>query len=122
MATQQKIKITKILSLAVSVAGIVVITGWIFDIGVLKSTSPGWVSMKLSTAFTFLLSGISRYFIARAREGKPDLAQLALSTASLIIVLIMGTLFFSSLLGVHTGVEELFIKEKGSPAQSVIPG
>jgi hypothetical protein len=114
--------IAKLLSLAVGIAGLMVITGWVLDIGVLKSILPGWISMKLSTAFSFLLSGISLYFIALALEGEFEKAQVVLCITSLLLVLIMGTLFLSSLLEVYTGVEDLFIKDKGNLVKSVAPG
>jgi len=122
MIPEKKRKIAKILSLAVVIGGIMVITGWIFDIGVLKSISPAWVTMKLSTAIAFLLSGITLYFIVKAFEGEFDKAQVALSITSLIIILLMGTLFFSALLKIHTGVDDLFIKESAAAVKSVAPG
>ena len=66
------------LSLVVIIASIMVIIGWIFDISILKSISPTWVSMKFDTAITFLLSGITLYFIIRAIEGEFDKAPVAL--------------------------------------------
>jgi hypothetical protein len=119
---ENKIKVTKILSLAVSLAGLVVMLGWIFDIPVLKSIRPNWISMKFDTAFCFLLSGISLYLIVRYQEGERDLAQIGLCITSLIIVLLMGVLFFSALLGVHTGAENLFLKEIKVAEKTVIPG
>ncbi|RPI37033.1 MAG: hypothetical protein EHM54_04215, partial [Nitrospiraceae bacterium] len=104
MIPEKKRKTAKALSLIVIIAGIMVITGWIFDISALKSISPSWVTMKLTTAIAFLLSGITLYFIVKAFEGEFDKAQVALSITSLIIVLLMGTLFFSALLKIHTGV------------------
>jgi hypothetical protein len=74
------------------------------------------------TAFTFVLSGITLYFIVRAFEGEFDKAQVVLSITSLIIILLMGLLFLSSLLRVHTGVEELFIKDATDAAKTVTPG
>ena len=111
MTPKKKRKIAKVLSLVVIIASIMVIIGWIFDISILKSISPAWVSMKFDTAIAFVLSGITLYFIIRAIEGEFDKAQVALSITTLIIVLLMGILFFSSLLGIHTGAEDLFIKE-----------
>jgi hypothetical protein len=122
MTTEKNRKLGKILSLVVIAAGCAVTAGWIFDIGLLKSISPVWISMKLSTAFTFLLSGISLYFIIRSQEGDIEKAFIALSITSLLIMLIMGTLFFSALLRVRTGVEDLFIKDAGNAALSVSPG
>ena len=79
MTAEKKRKIAKGLSLVVIIAGIMVITGWILDIGILKSISPAWVSMKFDTAIAFVLSGITLYFIVRAVEGEFDKAHVALS-------------------------------------------
>ena len=122
MGPEKKRKIAKVLSLIVIVTGIIVIIGWIFDIDILKSISPEWVSMKLATAVTFVLSGITLYFIARAREGEFDSAQVILSITSLMIVLLMGILFFSALLKINTGAEGLFIKEQAGAIKTVVPG
>jgi hypothetical protein len=122
MIPEKKRKTAKVLSLIVIIVAIMVIIGWIFDIGVLKSISPAWVTMKLTTAIAFLLSGITLYFIVKAIEGEFDKAQVALSITSLIIILLMGTLFFSALLKIHTGVDDLFIKESAAAVKSVAPG
>jgi hypothetical protein len=122
MTPKEKKKIAKVLSLVVGITGIMVMSGWIFDISILKSISPAWVSMKFDTAIAFVASGITLYFITRAKEGAFDQAQVALSITSLIIILFMGILFFSTLLGIHTGTEDLFIKEINLSASTVIPG
>jgi hypothetical protein len=121
MTPEKKRKIAKGLSMVVIIAGLTVITGWIFNIGILKSISPFWVSMKFDTAVAFVLSGITLYFIVRAVEGEFDKAQVALSITSLIIILLMGTLFFSTVLGIHTGAEELFVKDK-TTNKTIVPG
>ena len=43
MTPENKGKIAKGLSLVVIITGILVIIGWILDIGILKSISPVWV-------------------------------------------------------------------------------
>src|SRR4030042_3287245 len=122
MVPKNKRMIAKAVSLVVSLAGILVMMGWIFDINTLKSISPAWVSMKFDTAIAFVLSGTTLYFIVRALEGEVDKAQVALSITTLIIILLMGILFFSTLLGLHTGAEDLFIKEINPSARTVTPG
>jgi len=122
MVPEKKIKAARILSLIVIVAGFLVIIGWIFDIGILKSISPAWVSMKITTAIAFVLSGITLYFIVRAIEGEFDKAQVVLSITSLIITLLMGTLFFSALLKIRTGAEDLLVKEAAGTVKTVTPG
>lgn len=122
MTPEKRKKTAKILSLAVIMAGFTVFIGWFFDIGVLKSISPAWVSMKITTAIAFVLGAIILYFIARAVEGDFGIAQVVLSVTSLLIILLMGTLFFSAVLEIRTGVEELFIKDTPAAPMSVIPG
>jgi hypothetical protein len=122
MTTETKKKTAKALSLVVTIAGILVIIGWIFDIGILKSISSAWISMKFDTAVAFVLSGVALYFIARAVEGEFDKAQVVLSITSLIIILLMGTLFFSAIFGVNTGAEELFIKDNATNNKTIVPG
>ncbi|HCC53992.1 MAG TPA: hypothetical protein DEQ20_03575 [Desulfobulbaceae bacterium] len=43
-------------------AGILVILGWIFDITLLKSLLPDWVSMKVNAAVCFILAGTALIF------------------------------------------------------------
>jgi hypothetical protein len=122
MTPEKKGKIAKGLSLVVIIAGFMVIIGWLFDIGILKSIMPGWVSMKFDTAIAFVLSGITLYFIVRAMEGEFDKAQVVLSITSFIIILLIGTMFFSAVLNIHTGVEEVFVKETTGAVKTVTPG
>lgn len=122
MKPETKRKIVKIVSLTVVIAGIAVIIGWIFDIRALKSISPFWISMKFDTAIAFSFSGVILYSIAMAKEDEFDKAQVILSISSLIVILLMGTLLLSNLLGIHTGAEDLFIQETMPVAKTVIPG
>ena len=114
-------RFVKILSLFVAAAGLAVMAGWMFDINVLKSLSPDWVSMKFSTAVAFAASGASLFFIVRVVEGEFDMAQVVLSLTSLTITLLMGLLLFSAILSIPTGIENLFVKEIGE-VKSVAPG
>jgi hypothetical protein len=117
-----RIKIAKLLALFVGLAGLAVIIGWVVDIGILQSVSSAWISMKFDTAVAFALSGMTLYFIARSIEGEFDRAQVALSITTSIIVLLMGIMFLSALLGIHTGVEELFVNDKNYTVMTVTPG
>jgi len=122
MDAVKKNNISRLLALAVAFAGLLVIIGWIFDINVLKSIIPSWISMKFDTAVSFVLSGVNLYYIGRAKEGEFEKAQVALSISTLILLLLMGVLFFSSLFGIRTGVEDLFVKEAAGAVKSVFPG
>jgi hypothetical protein len=115
-------KLVKTLALIVIAAGLAVMAGWIFDIAFLKCLSPAWVSMKFTTAIAFVMSGVTLYCIVRAREGEFDRAQVVLFITSLTIMLLMGTLFFSALLNMRTGLEDLFVKEAAGMTKTVVPG
>ena len=104
-------RLAKILSLIVMAAGMAVMAGWIFDIGILKSILPMWITMKFSTAFCFLLSGVEAYFIAKSQQRESAAAQVILPIVSLAILLLMASFLASSFLGVRLGIEDLFIKE-----------
>ncbi len=108
--------------MVVGLSGILVMIGWICDIGFLKCIHHSWSSMKFDTAFCFLLSGIMLFYITRAQEGEFDKAQVVISITSLILVLIMGVLFFSSIFRIQTGAEHLFITEAPGGVKTVIPG
>ncbi|KAB8319658.1 PAS domain S-box protein [Tolypothrix campylonemoides VB511288] len=48
----------------------VVLSGWVFDIALLKSVLPGLVTMKVNTAIAFLLSGVSLWLLLKQNTGK----------------------------------------------------
>ena len=45
-------------SLFTIILALTVIAGWLFDVAILKSIIPGFISMKINTAICFLLSGL----------------------------------------------------------------
>lgn len=106
----------------VCLAGGAVIGGWSLDVGVITSVRPGWVTMKFSTALSFFLSGLTLACAARAVRGARELAQVVLPVTTLIILLLMATLFASTLMGVRTGVEDLFVREADGAVQTTTPG
>ncbi|MCQ9206716.1 MAG: hypothetical protein NG740_02390 [Omnitrophica bacterium] len=115
-------KIAKSLGIIVTTVGIVVMAGWIFDIGILKSILPFWVTMKFTTAFSFLLSGITLYFIVDLVENESEIARVILPITLLIILLLMATLLISTFLGIRTGIEDLFVRESEGAVKTVTPG
>lgn len=119
---EKKTIAVKVLSLVVIASATAVIAGWVFDVPRLKSISPAWISMKISTAICFLLSGISLFYMARAREGDSETAQIVLFITTLIVMLLMGTMFFSDIFNVRTGIEDLFVKETAGAVKTVLPG
>ncbi len=115
-------KAVKILSIIVSICGIVVIIGWVFDVIILKSILSIWVTMKFSTALSFFFSGVTLFFIAKSIEGEFTLAQVVLPITTLIIFILMTALLASTFLGLHTGVEDLFVMETRGAVNTLTPG
>ncbi len=99
-------------AVAVCLTGLLVLVGWTFDLGVLKSILPQWVTMKLLTALAFILSGMSLWVIAKRAQGETLLSQVLLPILSVTIVLIMATLLFSALMSAPLGIEDLGVKER----------
>ena len=105
------IKISKILATIVLVIGILVTTGWIFDIKTLESVLPNLVTMKFSTSVSFIFSGIILYGICRTQEGKAGISEIVILMSGMVIFLLIATLLVSNLIGVYTGIENSFVKE-----------
>lgn len=114
-------KTAKIISLVVTLAGILVIIGWIADIGFLKSIVPGFVTMKFVTALSFFFSGLILFFMLELQRGN-DLARVMLPISSMAVLLLMGVILVSSFLGLRTGIEELFVKEGLGAVKTTVPG
>ena len=114
--------IAKILSFIVIGVGCMVSMGWFLDIPLLKSILPHWVTMKFSTAAAFIASGAVLYYVVESQRGKKAVAQMVLPVAALLILLLMATLLMSVLLGIRTGIEDLFVKEEAGAVKTTTPG
>lgn len=127
-------KIPKIIALFVSLVGVIVIIGWVFDIPVLKSSiTPAFPFMKFISAVCFVMSGIILFFICDAAhifscasayscpylKSKYDIFSLI---AELIIFLLAVTVLFSVILKQPIGIEHLFIEESPSATWTIFPG
>ena len=117
-----KLKIVKILALFVTIAGLLVVVGWIFDIGFLKSILPNLVAMKFTTALCFIASGFVLYSTAEEQKENLFAVQTILPSAILLILLLMATLFISAVFGFNTGIDNIFIQEKAGAINTFIPG
>ncbi len=117
----QQYNIAKILANVVIGIGVIVIIGWFFDIQVLKNLFPSLVTMKLSTAISFVMSGIIIYLINEITQKDSIFAKLFLPAPIIVIIFFMVTLFVSNPFGIQTGIEDVFIKETEA-VKSVTPG
>ena len=100
--------------------GCITITGWIFDIEVLKTILPGAVSMKANTAVAFLLSGISLLIVL---ENPPNRFARWLGLMAAVCVTLIGLLtFFEYLFGWNLGIDQLVFKETVKAVATSNPG
>lgn len=115
-------KISKAISLITIVIGIAVVAGWVFDVATLKSVVPQEVTMKFSTAISFVFSGVILYFVSNHFAGKVGNDQIAIPISGLVIFLFMASLLTTSILGIPNGIEQLFVTEDSAAVKTTLPG
>lgn len=94
----------------VFIVSLMVIIGWIFDIPILKSIFPGFITMKFSTAIAFIISGIILLGIFKI-FGNTLLNNRVTLFFSLTLLIFIGYILISSLLGIGIPIENLVVKE-----------
>ena len=103
--------------------GVVVLVGWAFDIALLKSISPNWVSMKANTAACFILTGTALGLATRLRvtaEPPRDPRRAFFSRASSGVAGMIGLLTLGEYaLGWNPGLDQwLFVEPAGTVGTS----
>lgn len=117
-----RIRAAKTIAVIVSSAGLAGMLGWYLGVQPLKSVLPSMVTMKFTTAMSFFLSGITLFFIAESMAGRASVAQVVLPAVTLLIMLTMATLLASSIVGLKTGIEDLFVEEEPFAVKTTVPG
>jgi PAS domain S-box-containing protein len=89
--------------------GFLVMLGWFFDVGFLKSVFPGMVTMKFNTSLSFILTGISLLILLLEHLRKKFIwaVRLCCSVAALIGLLT----FFEYILNIDFGIDQFFFRE-----------
>jgi hypothetical protein len=118
----KKNNISEAIGIFVSLSGALVMAGWFFGVGALKSILPVWGSMKFSAALSFAMWGITLYFIARFQKKDREVALIVIPVTSMIVVLLMATMLTSTVIGTNVGIEEMFVKDSAGPAGGATPG
>ncbi len=100
--------------------GLLVMAGWMFDIRVLTSILPNYVTMKPNTAVGLALAGLSLWCWHRV-DIHPRLSLAAYLCA--VIPFLLGVLTLAEyLLGWNLGIDQLFFKESAQAIGTVFPG
>lgn len=97
----------RIASVVVVVTGMAVMLGWVFEVALLKSISPVFVTMKVNTAICFIMAGVTLW--CRLGEGSwvQRLAQvLAVAVGCIGFVTLMEYLF-----DWNAGIDNILIAE-----------
>ncbi|MEW6748096.1 MAG: hypothetical protein AB1295_00100 [Candidatus Micrarchaeota archaeon] len=118
----QKKAIAEALGLLVLLGGLIVMLGWLYDVPALKSVMPDWVTMKFTTALSFMLSGIALLALARCLGKSCQLSLVILPMTCLTIFMIMVSLLTGVFFGIQTGTESLGVKEQAGAVKTAVPG
>lgn len=116
-----KRKPTQILAIFIFLYSCTVMAGWIWDADALTAILPIGISMQFITAFAFFISSIALWSIDLAVQGKREIPQLILPATATLTLLIITTLSAAGIIGITTGISDLFI-EGNSIKGSVVPG
>lgn len=123
----QLMKRFRIISLAFSIAvaliGCIVLIGWLLDMAILKSLSPGLISMKSNTALCFVLAGISIFLQNDMKWPRPPGFKKNLSVvAAGIFGLVAAFNLFEYIFRISPGIDELIFKDDPNPFGTLYPG
>ena len=116
-----RLRLVNTLSFLVILTSVLVLLGWLLNIEFLKSVVPQFVTMKFTTAISFLFSGIILLALVHYLKGNLEIAEISLALFSTLLLFLVGSMFVASLVGVSTGIEQLVIKET-EPSWTVEPG
>jgi PAS domain S-box-containing protein len=110
----------------VLLTGMLVLLGWGFDIMVLKSISPAFVSMKANTALCFVLTGLAMWMLVRPERpvtgtGKNMMGRVSLLPAALVLVISLATLL-QYLLNTDFGIDQWLFPDDLQAVHTYAPG
>lgn len=110
------------LAVVVLLVGILVIVGWFLHIPLLTSLLPNAATMKFTTAVCFICSAVIVILVAQSFAFRHKFALALLPAPCLIIALMMGSIIVSVVIGIKTGIENMFIVEDINAVLTVYPG
>ncbi len=109
------LKVARITSSVVMLAGSLVLIGWMLDLAILKSVIPGAATMKANTALCFLLAGISLNL--QTRKQRILMTRIAKGCAIAVGAIALITLCEYTF-GWNLGIDELLISDPVATVES----
>ncbi len=105
---------------SVTLIGAVVLAGWLFDIPALKGVAPGWATMKVNTAISFIAGGGALGLLETSDGG---LVGLRLGRVLALLPLVLGLLSLAeNLLSVDLYIDNLIIPAHATAGSQDRPG
>jgi|GEM_PF-3350560 PAS domain S-box-containing protein len=92
----------------ITLLGILVVIGWVFNILILKAVFPGFATMKINTAICFIALGVTFNLIL---TGKSRSIYLILAGFAFLVCLLS---FLQDILNANFGIDELLIADNGN--------
>jgi diguanylate cyclase (GGDEF)-like protein/PAS domain S-box-containing protein len=105
-------------ALVATAVGALVLVGWQFDLGTLKSIRPELGAMAPNTALGFVLLGVTLWRMQRAGDGRDALASVLAGAA----MLLSGLTLAEYLSGQDLGIDELLFADPARAVQTAHPG
>ena len=103
-----------------AVLGVAVLTGWIFNIALLKSVLPHLATMKVNTAIGFLAAGVSLWLLHTGVLGSP---KFHLARALAVFVLLLGSITLAEdVFRLDLGIDQILLRDDFIPFDTLYPG
>lgn len=103
-------KTLTVLSAALTIfIGLTVLFGWIYDIPLLKSLNPSYISMKVNTALSFLFLGIA-FLLMILTPDKPGIRIIPASLSMIVIIIALISLL-EYILDRNVGIDEVLFRD-----------
>jgi PAS domain S-box-containing protein len=108
----------KLVSLAVTAVGALVLLGWALNIELLTTLLPGLASMKANTALCFLFLGLALFLQS---DEVPWRRRLSVSL-TFIVLLISGLTLLEIIFSLNFGIDQLLFLDQSSSITTSAPG
>lgn len=102
------------------IVGFVVLAGWIYQIPLLKSLHPNYISMKANTAICFVILGCVILLLKKTNKSRFTIIFARILLA--IVASICLITFFEYLVQWNSGIDEVLFKDYSSNNRTLYPG
>lgn len=102
------------------ITSIAVLIGWRYNISLLMSVMPSWISMKINTAICFFLYGnaLLLYYI----KNRTDMIRMVIALLSVSIILVSSITLFQYLTGASMRIDQFIMRDRPPSIDSLYPG